>query len=45
MSLKFCHHIQVVGSEFIVNNPKARVHPAFYQGFKGVMVFGDIFLG
>ncbi|MDF4280576.1 hypothetical protein P3371_24365 [Vibrio parahaemolyticus] len=43
MSLDFCCHIQMVESEFGVNNMKAWIHPALYQQWwcNGV---GDIFL-
>lgn len=34
MSLDFCCHFQMVGSEFGVINMKAWIHPALYQWFR-----------
>ncbi len=38
MSLDFCCHIQMVGSEYGVTNMKAWIHPALSQQFRLVVV-------
>lgn len=38
MSLDFCCDIQMLGSEFCINNVKACIHPALFQWFRLVVV-------